>query len=111
MEKRSRLPRLRTRTRRPKWHELHTGEMAGIVTLLLKNQWVRAARRRSGESVSFPVRLRGETVRSIARYLTDLRLARVFIEAQFEAFPADVCQELYNRKYPPAEVCFGGDAI
>lgn len=48
-------------------------------------------------------------VRLVAEKLNNIKLAKLFIEAQFHAMPPDFCMRTFGKKYPPLNVVFGGE--
>lgn len=49
-------------------------------------------------------------VQEVAARLGDARLADLFIEAQFNAMPAEWCVATFKTPVPPANTVFGGEA-
>ena len=47
-------------------------------------------------------------LKKVAERLTDIRFAKIFVEAQFDSMPEDFCMEKFGVKYPPVNVVFGG---
>ena len=53
-------------------------------------------------------RVPSKFVRLVAEKLENVKLARLFVEAQFHAMPLEFCIKTFNRKYPPVSTCFSG---
>lgn len=47
-------------------------------------------------------------LRPVAEQLKEVKLARLFVEAQFNGLPPDFCKDKFGMVYPPVNVCFGG---
>jgi len=45
----------------------------------------------------------------VARKIQDIKLIKLFVEAQFHAMPPKFCLEKFGRRYPPVNVVFGGN--
>lgn len=50
----------------------------------------------------------GGPLRRVAERLPDVRLARLFVEAQFAAMPHRWCLAKFGRPYPPMVIVCGG---
>lgn len=53
------------------------------------------------------IAVRPEVTVEVARKLGDVRLAKLFVEAQFASMPEDWCESSFKRPYPPVGVVFG----
>lgn len=53
------------------------------------------------------IKIENELARDVVRGL-DVRLIKVFVEAQFSGLPADFCRDKFKRPYPPFNVICGG---
>jgi len=75
---------------------------------VLKNVYRKMAAHRTGRKPSGWHRVSNKSVKSVAQELGNIKLARLFVEAQFYAMPLDFCVKTFKKKYPPVSVCFGG---
>ena len=89
--------------------------LASLVAVSLGSWYLNAVRRRVGGPLPLVLKT-AELQGVIAEKLVGRggkkagRLARLFIDVQFEAFPADWCRERFSNPYPPASMVFGDGA-
>jgi hypothetical protein len=62
---------------------------------------------RVGMTMFYPKINKGP-VMEVAKILEDIKLARLFVEAQFHNLSKDFCWRRFKRAYPPINVVFGG---
>ena len=53
-------------------------------------------------------RVPSKFVRLVAVKLENVKLAKLFVEAQFHTMPLEFCVKTFNRKYPPVSTVFSG---
>ena len=78
-----------------------------LISLSLKNNYRSMVAARIGKD-KFCGRMNDDSVDKVAGILGDTRLCRLFVEAQFWSMPPCFCEVNFKRKYPPANICFGG---
>lgn len=76
---------------------------------VLKNVYRAMAAHRTGRKPSGWHKVSDKSVKSVAEKLGNIKLAKLFIEAQFHAMPLEWCLEKFRKKYPPVSVCFSGN--
>ena len=47
-------------------------------------------------------------IKPVAEQLKHVKLAKLFVEAQFRCLPPSFCKKKFGVSYPPVAVCFGG---
>ncbi|MFA5752738.1 MAG: hypothetical protein WC910_06705 [Bacteroidales bacterium] len=80
----------------------------------LRFLYVRAVRTRSGDSLWFATLSEEKHVRllrQIAEEIGDARLAKLFVDAQFDSLPETFCLDHFDRSYPPFSICFGEGSL
>ncbi len=85
-------------------------ENAQICAGILKKEYLQAMYHRTGKRIEGHWLFTRETnklVDQISRILKDIRLAKLFIEAQFALLPSAWCKSTFKKSYPPVKVVFG----
>lgn len=76
---------------------------------ILKKEYLQAVHNRNGKSIKGNWIFNGDVnklVDQVAKELKDIRLAKLFIEAQFAGMPSVWCRSTFKKPYPPVKVVF-----
>ena len=84
-----------------------------VCSEMLKKEYSKAVSHRIGKDIPTYWLVKSKMnvfVDAVAAELSDYRLCKLFIEAQFNHFPVDWCNGCFKQPYPPARVVFCGQA-
>lgn len=76
---------------------------------ILKREYLQAIEHRKGKKINGHWLFNQDTnklVDQVAKELKDIRLAKLFIEAQFATMPSVWCRSTFKKPYPPVKVVF-----
>lgn len=79
-----------------------------LIVLALKTNYRKMIDGRLRKKSFVRITTSDNIIGEVAVKLGDLKLAALFIEAQFAGLPSNFCKMNFNRLYPPSNVVFGG---
>jgi len=79
-----------------------------FISFALRRVYCAMAGRRCNKGSLYRKNMPDELVEDVAKRLGNVKLVRLFVEAQFKCMPSEFCKEHFNRSYPPPNVVFGG---
>ena len=89
-------------------------ENVQICAGILKKEYLQALYHRTGKKIEGQWLFNRETnklVDQVSRTIKDIRLAKLFIEAQFALLPSAWCKSTFKKSYPPVKVVFGNGCL